>query len=327
MMAWPTPQGTTLEEACRALKATMRGEVRLHESLARHTTWKVGGPADLFVAPNDEADLSVALRVLAEHGVPWVVLGKGSNTLVSDDGFRGAVIRLEAGFEDIHHQENGLGDGRHLLIACGGASINALLRYVIVHRLEGIEMLTGIPGTVGGTVRMNGGTHLGEFSDALHQVRIMEGDGTIVEHAASELAFGYRSSAIRSDQIVCEAQIVVSTAADDSFARTIREVKERRRDTQPLTQPSGGSTFANPEGDKAWRLLDAAGLRGATEGGARYSDVHVNFIINDGSASASDIEALIRRGKSRVADDSGVELREEVCRLHPEGWAHEKEGA
>jgi UDP-N-acetylmuramate dehydrogenase len=113
---------------------------------------------------------------------------------------------------------------------------------------------------------------------------------------------------------------------DDSFARTIREVKERRRETQPLTQPSGGSTFANPEGDKAWRLLEAAGLRGEVEGGARYSEVHANFIVNDGEATATDIEALIRRGKERVEGISGIVLREEVCRLDPEGWAHDKEG-
>jgi len=326
MMAWPTPQGTTLEEAHLALQACMRGEVQLNADLGAQTTWKVGGPADLLLSPADEKDLAAALQVLAEFGVSWVVLGKGSNTLVADAGYRGAVIRLETGFEEIHHQENALGDGRHLLVAGGGASINALLRYVVVHRLAGVEMLTGIPGTVGGTVRMNGGTHLGEFSDALHGVRLMEGDGTVVEHPAERFAFGYRSSAIQSDQIVCEAHIAVKTAVDDSFARTIREVKERRRETQPLTQPSGGSTFANPEGDKAWRLLEAAGLRGEVEGGARYSEVHANFIVNDGEATATDIEALIRRGKERVEGISGIVLREEVCRLDPEGWAHDKEG-
>jgi len=153
----------------------------------------------------------------------------------------------------------------------------------------------------------------------------MESHGIVRVVPASALGLAYRDSAIRADQIVTQARIAVITAPDDGFARTIREVKERRRDTQPLMLPSGGSTFTNPPKDKAWRLLDEAGMRGESEGYAQYSEQHANFIINKGGASAQDIEALIARGKRAVQDRAGVTLREEVCRLTPDGWASDGE--
>jgi len=325
MMAYAPMNDAFLDSLHGDLAATVKGELRRYESMAQHTSWKVGGPADFWFEPADEADFLAAVSLLDERGVDWMILGKGSNTLVSDSGYAGVVINLENGLTDLGHEEDGLGQGEHLLRADAGVSINALLRYVIVHRLEGLEMLTGIPGTVGGTVKMNGGTHLGELKDALHDVRLYRKNHGVEWVPGESLGLRYRDSDIAKGEVVLAARFRVKTAATDAFASTIRDVKERRRETQPLTSPSGGSTFANPEGDKAWRLIDAAGLRGMRIGGACFSEVHSNFIVNEGEASAADIEALIQLAKREVHKKFGVILREEVCRIGVFAESHTEE--
>jgi UDP-N-acetylmuramate dehydrogenase len=283
--------------------------VREDEPMAAHTSWKVGGPADLWVEPADEADLAGALATFAHHDVRWLVLGKGSNTLFADAGFRGAVVSLEAGLSWIREEDGPSGEAR--LAVGGGTAIAALLRYVDKHELAGLEMLAGIPGTVGGTVRMNGGTHLGELSDALVSVRVVSAAEGARELTAEALGFRYRGCDLAADAVVTEARFRVRPGGAE-VGDVIRRVKERRRDTQPLHLPSGGSTFKNPPGDKAWRLLDAAGLRGKRIGGAELSHVHPNFIVNLGGASAADIAALIRLAQREVSSAFGVALEAEV---------------
>jgi UDP-N-acetylmuramate dehydrogenase len=315
MMAYAPMNDAFLDSLYADLTKVVSGALRRYEPMDQHTSWKVGGAADFWFEPADEADFVAGVTFLDEREVDWMILGKGSNTLFSDAGYSGVVINLENGLTDVGHEENGFREGEHLLRADAGVSINALLRYVIVNRLEGLEMLTGIPGTVGGTVRMNGGTHLGELKDALHDVRLYQKDVGVQWVPGETLALRYRDSDIQKGDVVLAARFRVRTAKSDEFATVIRDVKERRRETQPLTSPSGGSTFANPEGNKAWRLIDAAGLRGVRIGGACFSEIHSNFIVNEGDASASDIESLIQLAKREVQKKFGIVLREEVCRV------------
>lgn len=312
------------QTAREAVRAAVRGTVRFDEPMAPRTSWRVGGPAALWVAPADEEDLRAAIAAFGAHGIPWVVLGKGSNTLFADAGYAGAVVSLEEGFADLRHVPNGLGEGEHALVAGGGAAISAVLHYVVRERLQGMELWAGIPGTVGGAVRMNAGTHLGETKDVLVDATLLLETGEVVTRTNADLAFAYRASNVADGQVILGATFRVRTAQDATFAREIQEVKERRRRTQPLTLPNGGSTFANPPGDHAWRLIDAAGLRGKRHGDAEISTVHPNFIVNLGSASAADISALIELAESEVFQRSGVRLRPEVVRLGD--WGDEESG-
>ncbi|GMV41824.1 MAG: UDP-N-acetylenolpyruvoylglucosamine reductase [Myxococcales bacterium] len=303
------------EDVRAAVRDAVRGTVRSDEELAPHTSWRVGGPADLWVEPADVDDLRAALAVFAAHEVPWIVLGKGSNVLVADAGVRGAVLNLEEGLRELRHEVDALGPGVHRLVAGAGAAIAGVLHYVVRHQIEGLELWTGIPGTVGGAVVMNAGTHLGETKDALLDATIMGADGAVSVRDAAALGLSYRHSALRAGEVVVGATFRVRTALDSSFAQVIQETKARRRATQPVTLPSGGSTFANPPGDHAWRLVDAAGLRGHVIGGAQISELHPNFIVNLGDATAADIAALMRLAMTEVEQRFGVRLRPEVVRV------------
>lgn len=312
----PTAVGPTavapgaLDAWCRAVSSALRGVVRRDEPLAAHTSWKTGGPADIWAQPADEAELRDMVRACAAHAVPWMVLGKGSNALVADAGVRGVVFQLDPGLAGIEERVEA---DQVVLQVGGGTPIAALLRHAAHGDLVGVEQLTGIPGSLGGTLRMNGGTHLGELADALIDARIMLADGAVVTRSAESLGLRYRQSDLKGAEIVVSARLRTQRDPSAEIARVMREVKERRRATQPLTLPSGGSTFVNPPGDWAWRLVDAAGLRGAKHGGAQVSPVHPNFIVNDGTATSSDIAALIRRAQTEVHRQFGVWLRTEIC--------------
>lgn len=298
-----------------AVRGAVRGAVRADELLAPHTSWRVGGPVDLWIEPADLDDLRATLAVLAEHDVPWVLLGKGSNVLAADAGLRGAVINLQGGFADMRHDVDALAPGVHRFVAGGGAPIAGVLHYVVRHQLQGLELWTGIPGTVGGAVFMNAGTHLGETKEAIIDATLMLPDGTVQVWDRDALDLAYRRSALTAGEIVVEATFRVRTAQDSEFARVIQETKARRRETQPVTLPTGGSTFANPPGQQAWRLIDAAGLRGRRIGDAQISELHPNFIVNVGEATAADIHALVQLAMAEVEQRFGVELRPEVVRI------------
>ena len=312
------------ESIVRALQTLPNMSVSLGEPLAKRTTWKVGGPADLWLEPESEEALLQVLRILEQGGVPWVVLGKGSNTLASDDGFRGAVLNLERGFTRL---EKGPWMGEECQVEVGaGVAIAALLRLASAENLGGIEVLTGVPGTVGGAIRMNAGTHLGDVSDCLVSLRVLRSDQQIEWVPAEEIGLRYRASTLQPDEIVLAARFRARKVEPGVVGSTIREVKERRRQTQPLQMPSGGSTFANAEEERAWKLLDQAGLRGFKEGGAWFSEMHPNFLVQAGEATAQDMKTLIDIAKQRVLDQSGILLREEVSRLEPEGWVRKEQG-
>lgn len=310
----PMRQNVTTEFVLR-LKREVRGEVKTLEPMSKHTSWRVGGEAELWISPADLDDLVHTMALLDESGVPWTILGKGSNTLVSDNGISGAVIHIESGFTWMHHTAAGSSPDAVSLVVGAGTPIAALLRYATQHGLGGIERLVGIPGTVGGAVRMNAGTHLGEIKDILVSVKLLRSNRTLVEIDATGLGLTYRHSAITPGEIVVEATLALTKTDPEQLRMLLRDTKERRQKSQPLTLPSGGSTFANPPGDKAWRLIDAAGLRGVRIGGAQISELHPNFIVNLGDATANDIDALIQLVQKTVEKRFGVKLRPEICRL------------
>ncbi|MBN2983374.1 MULTISPECIES: UDP-N-acetylmuramate dehydrogenase [Cohnella] len=282
------------------------GRVKLNESLAEHTTWKIGGPADLFIVPESREQLSGALGILHRHGIPWTPLGRGSNTLVSDKGIRGAVIKLGNGFDRIDFDNNAV---------CAGASYSFIKLSVMAGKqgLTGLEFAGGIPGSVGGAVYMNAGAHGSDVSRILKSADIVWEDGSSGTYGKDQLDFGYRHSILHERRgIVTDATFVLEQGDRKEIAAVMATYKERRLRTQPLQAACAGSVFRNPPNDYSARLIEAAGLKGAREGGAEVSLLHANFIVNHGGATAEDVLALMERVQNTVEDRFGIRLVPEV---------------
>ena len=282
----------------------VRGEAVRDAPLAPRTSIRVGGPADLLLRPADPDALCELLRAVREMGVPLSVLGGGANTLVADAGVRGVVARLPPDFpgEAV--------EGERVLLS-GGAPTSRLAARAHAHGLVGMEFLSGIPGTLGGATAMNAGTRLGEMKDLVERVELATADGTGFVPAAS-LGFGYRTCALPPGAVVTRVELRLRRGDVRESAARMREDQARRRLSQPLDRPTFGSTFRNPPGDHAGRLIEAVGLKGYRVGDATWSDVHANFVVNLGGATASDVVALIRLARARVLERFGVRLATEV---------------
>lgn len=273
--------------------------------LAPMTTWRVGGPALDFAEPRTADELLACIRRAEETGLPWAVLGRGSNLLVADEGFPGLVIRLVETYHDITVQED-------RIIAQAGASTSAVIKAGMEVGLGGITFLSSIPGTVGGAVFMNAGAHGMQTSDVLLGARILEPTGEIHWRTPQELEMSYRHSRLMDrGGVVLEAAFKVKAQSGGEIRREFLEMAAWRRERQPQ-DPSAGSVFANPPGDSAGRLIEATGLKGYTVGGAMVSPIHANFFVNTGSARAADINRLIYEVRARVYEKHGVLLRPEV---------------
>jgi UDP-N-acetylmuramate dehydrogenase len=282
----------------------VRGECRPDEPLAPRTSVRVGGPADLLVRPADPADLAALLAAVRELGLPLSVLGGGANTLVADAGVRGVVVRLPADFGEER------AEGETLLLSAG-APIGRLAARGHALGLVGAEFSAGIPGTLGGAAAMNAGTRLGEMKQLLTRVELATAQGLgFVPAAALQLA--YRHSLLPAGAVVTRVEVRLRPG-DVAASRAAMEadVAHRRR-TQPLHQPSFGSTFWNPPGRFAGQLIEAVGLKGHRVGGAMFSDLHANFIVNLGGATARDVLALMRLARARVEERFGERLQAEV---------------
>lgn len=289
------------------LARRVRGEVVRDAPLAPRTSIRVGGPADLLLRPADLDDLVAGLRAARELGVPVHVLGGGANTLVSDRGVRGLVLRLppELGGETL--------DAPRLVLPAGLPTARVVLRAHALG-LVGGEFLRGIPGTLGGALAMNAGTRTGEMSGIVTHVEVATADGAR-ELPASDLGFAYRTCRLPPDSVVTRIGLLLRPGDVVSAARTMEEEWEQRARTQPLDLPSFGSTFRNPPGDYAGRLIEAVGLKGHRIGGAQVSERHANFVVNLGQASARDVLALMRLMRDRVRERFGVRLETEVVRV------------
>ena len=286
------------------LVAALRGEMRLAEPLAPHTSLKVGGPADFFAVPADQADLQSLMAIILETGTPYLVVGGGYNLLVRDGGFRGVVVSLE----QLNEMEL-LPDCR--LRAGAGVTNRELLRFVGEHGLAGLEFLSGIPGTVGGALTMNAGAHGRSVLELTESVTTLKA-GAVTVTAKERLRFGYRRLELGPGEIVLAAVFALGAGDAGEIERKIEGYLEHRRNSQRVGFPNAGSFFKNPEGKQAWRLIEEAGLRGCRIGGAQVSEVHTNFLVNCGGAKAADFLELVRLIKEKVRLQCGIELEEEV---------------
>lgn len=287
---------------CAGFEEICRPQVPLCE----HTWYRLGGPAAWLATPRDEAELGAVLNRCAGAGLPWRVLGRGSNVLVRDEGFDGVVIRLagpfweQVEFADPHVQ------------AGAGADLPKLIKQTLEHGLVGLENLAGIPGTVGGAIRMNAGGRYGNIATHLRHVRLMRPDGTSEVRPPGELGFGYRTSQLEG-AIVLGATFALAPG-DSTAARTRHEQiwREKYRTQPPLSARSAGCIFKNPAGHAAGALLDKAGLKGTRSGDAEISTQHANFIVAGPHATARDVLDLIHRAQERVRQSAGVELDLEI---------------
>ncbi len=284
-------------------------EVRFGEPLAAYTTFGIGGRADVMLFPRNLEDLEDAHRRLRPLSLPLFIMGAGSNLLVSDGGFRGAVISTRRGFNGLFFREGG-----REIEAGGGRMLSALLEAAASRGLRGLECIAGIPGTVGGAVAMNAGEAergIGEFIRRIQWLPLDNGGER--QLAREEASFAYRKTQFPGEGVVLGATFELEGGTEAEARAALMEKLSRRRRAQPLTERSAGSIFKNPPGESAGRLIEEAGLKGSGEGGAVISEKHANFIVNRGRATALDVLKLIRLVRERVAEKRGVWLELEIC--------------
>ena len=285
-----------------------RGDIQENVALSSLTTFRVGGPARYVVYPADEEELAGLVRFLRENGLAYFLLGRGSNLLAGDAGYEGVIICLKKYFQRIE------ADSSSCTVRAGaGALLSAVSSAALSEGLTGLEFASGIPGTVGGGLFMNAGAYGGELKDVVTSVRAMTPEGDIVEIPAEELELGHRRSRfMRTGEVILSCEIRLEKGSRDAIKALMDDLNARRRDKQPLEYPSAGSTFKRPEGSFASKLIDEAGLKGLTVGGAQVSEKHAGFVINTGNATAEDIITLCGLIRERVKEYSGVELELEV---------------
>ena len=288
------------------------------EPMSVHTTMRVGGPADVFVRIASADELEKAVILLRSEGAAYTVIGRGSNLIVSDGGYRGTVLCTSGSFAGITDRSSD--DGRTYISTDAGTLLGALAAYAQERGLTGLEFAAGIPGTVGGAVRMNAGAYGSEFGELVTSVRLLTPDGTPAVVRADDMDFGYRHSRIpESGEIVTGCTLILSPGDKNAIAARTEELAKKRRDKQPLEYPSSGSTWKRPEGYFAAKLLEDAGCKGLRAGDAQISEKHAGFVINRGNATASDIRRLMRMAEDRVFAVSGVRLVPEVEFIGMEG--------
>jgi UDP-N-acetylmuramate dehydrogenase len=284
----------------------LRGRVQRNAPLGPLTWFRVGGPAEWLVRPADLDDLLLLLRD-APPGLPVTVIGAASNLIVRDGGVRGVVLRLGGAFAGIAR------DGE-ALVAGAGALDATVAEHAAQAGLSGLEFLSGIPGTIGGAVAMNAGAYGAEIKDVLDWAEVATPSG-LLRLTNAELGFAYRRAALPAGGIVTRARLRATPADPAAIAARMAAIRASREATQPIRARTGGSTFKNPPGAKAWELIDAAGCRGLSRGGAQVSTKHCNFLINTGAATAADLEALGEEVRARVLARSGVALEWEIRRI------------
>ena len=289
-----------------------KDSILIDEPMSRHTTFRVGGPADFFVTPKAKEEVRDVIRICKEAGMPYYIIGNGSNLLVSDAGYRGVIVQIYKEMNEVKVE----GD---LVKAQAGALLSGIAAKALGAELSGFEFASGIPGTIGGACVMNAGAYGGEMKDVLESVTVLTGEGKIIELGRDELELGYRTSVIaKKGYIVLGAVLKLERGDGEKIKTYMDELKEKRVTKQPLEYPSAGSTFKRPEGYFAGKLIEDAGLRGFQVGGAQVSEKHCGFVINRDHATAADIMELMRQVQIRVKENSGVDLEPEVKRLGDE---------
>ena len=292
----------------RKMFCDLLGEDRVftEEAMSQHTTFKIGGPADYFLMPDKGEDVGRVIKICKEKEIPYFILGNGSNLLVGDGGYRGAVIQIYRNMSSVTVEENEI-------TAQAGALLSAVAAAAKNASLTGFEFAGGIPGTIGGAVVMNAGAYGGEMKDVLTEVTVMNAEGDIFTLPTEELELGYRTSIIKTaGYIVLEAKIRLKEGDPEVIRETMKDLTIRRTTKQPLEYPSAGSTFKRPEGYFAGKLIMDSGLAGYQVGGAHVSEKHCGFVINAGGATARDVRTLMDNVRDIVYKKYGVTLEPEV---------------
>ena len=283
-----------------------KDRVLVDEPMKRHTTFRIGGPADFFLLPSTVDEVRGILEICREEELPYFILGNGSNLLVSDKGYRGVIIQLYRNFSNISVEGN-------KICASSGALLSQIAAAARNASLTGFEFAGGIPGTLGGAVFMNAGAYGGELKDVLKEAVVMTEQGEILTLPVEKLDMGYRTSRIKkAGYLVLEARLVLEQGDMDKIRDITKDLTEKRVSKQPLEYPSAGSTFKRPEGYFAGKLIMDAGLRGYQVGDAQVSEKHCGFVINKGNATAADVLTLIENVREKVQEQFGVTLEPEV---------------
>jgi len=285
------------------IRSICSGEIHISEPLAPMTSFRLGGPVDIYIEPTDTAELRAVVRYLRETETTYLVLGNGSNILISDDGFRGVALNIEKNFSSLTI-DNGI------VTAGAGARLSKFVDFCVRHGRAGTEMLAGIPGTLGGAVIMNAGAYGGEISDHMVDVTVLR-DGEVLTLSVEACGFRYRNSDLRGD-IVLSARFDLPQGEEQDLRVRRKELLLKRNAAQPVNYPNAGSIFKNPPGQYAGQLIEECGLKGRTFGGARISDLHANFIVNAESGTAADIIDAINHVRHVVYEKKGIELELEI---------------
>jgi UDP-N-acetylmuramate dehydrogenase len=290
-----------------------KGDIKSDEPLSRHTSYTIGGPADVLAWPADREDLRLLLQTIKTRNLRYFILGGGTNLLVRDGGFRGVMIALHRmNTIKIEREYRSIGGSFVVVYAEAGASLAKLLSFSVEQGLTGLEFAAGIPGTVGGAVCMNAGTSLGEMGDVVESVTLISPEGELSTRSAEEMEFGYRMASIPEGHLVLEVRVVLRRDDKGKIKLRLKELLDARKQRQPWGLPNAGSVFKNPQEESAGMLIESAGLKGRTIGGAQVSEKHANVIVNTGNAKAADVLALMEIVKEKVLEVSGVRLVPEI---------------
>lgn len=281
--------------------------VRINEPMSRHTTFKIGGTADLLAEPSNMNQTEALLKLLKQLSIPYVVIGNGSNILVGDKGIRGVVIKIGNQFNEVQTDDN-------IITACAGVKLSRLASVACGNRLSGLEFAGGIPGTLGGALYMNAGAYGGEMKQVVKSVTYLDSSCIRRTIDVRDCAFGYRTSLFANDPgcVILGCTIELHEGNPEDIKARMNELAAKRNEKQPLNFPSAGSTFKRPEGAYAGKLIQDSGLMGARVGGASVSEKHAGFIVNDKGATAADVRELISLVQKKVKEDSGYDLLPEV---------------
>lgn len=281
-------------------------EVLIDEMMKEHTSFKIGGPADVLIMPKDEDEIVIALKTCRDNNIEPFIMGNGTNLLVRDGGVRGVIIKINDKLNNI--QVNG-----DQIYAQAGALLTAVSRRAMKNSLTGVEFANGIPGTIGGAVTMNAGAYGGEMKDIISKVRLIDRRNNIIEYNNEEMDFSYRKSKVIEDGlIVLGVELQLRHGNYDEIRKTMSDLTEKRTSKQPLELPSGGSTFKRPEGYFAGKLIDDSDLRGFKYGGAQISEKHCGFVVNINNATCNDVLGLIKIVQKIIMDKYNIELETEI---------------
>jgi UDP-N-acetylmuramate dehydrogenase len=295
-----------LEKIAADLRPNLKGKLLLQEPMKNHTTWKVGGIADLLITAKSKSDIAITLKYANENRVPCCILGNGSNVLVLDQGIRGIALKLAGGLNQVTVQGQ-------KVIAEAGARLPALAKTTYKHGLSGLEFLAAIPGTIGGALIMNAGAYGASIGKLVEKVVSFNMQGEILEFDANQLNFGYRQSSLaQNNVIVIEAELFLKNDEPALIKARMEQFQKHRMENQPLNLPNAGSIFINPPGYAAGYLIEKAGAKGLRKGGAKVSEKHANFIVNVDNASAQDILELIACVKEKVYQTFNIQLETEI---------------